>query len=152
MNQGAFFDTFHAVTDVQLLAANGVGFCADGMADLIGDMHDGIVTGIMYGGVHGAAAAVPHHDNKLYAQMLSGIFDAAKLKIADDVARHTDGKDFPDANHEDFFRDDPGVRAGDDDRVRLLTIFVGEDTDLLGDVALSFLCDKIFLIARHQAV
>ena len=152
MKQGAFFDTFYTVTDIQFLTADGVGFCADGMADLVGDMHDGIMTGIMYGGVHGAAAAVPHHDNKLYAQMLCGIFDAAQLKISDDISRHPNGEYFADAHHEYLLRDDPRVRAGDDDRVRLLTIFVGENTDLLGDVALSFLCDKIFLIARHQAV
>ena len=46
------------------------------------DMYDGIVTGVMDSGVHGTAAAVPHHDMISFTpRWLSGVFDAAQLKI-----------------------------------------------------------------------
>ena len=92
------------------------------------------------------------HHHQPTAQMTCRVLDAAQLVVVDDIARQPDDEQLPDARRENVLRDDPGVRAGDDDGVGGLAFGPGGQPDAAGDIAVTAFRIEIFEVARRQTI
>ena len=65
---------------------------------------------------------MPHDKDQAAAEMSGGVFNASKLVIIDDIACKTDHEKLTDTRRKDILRNDTRIRAGDNDRIRSLSV------------------------------
>ena len=152
MDAQALFDLLHTVPDVEAAGLVGVGLLSDGLLDLVRDVADIAGRLVVDGRIHRAAVGMAQHHHQPTAQMTCRVLDAAQLVVIDDVARQPDDEQFPDARRENVLRDDPGVRAGDDDGVGRLALGPCGHPDAAGNIAAPVLRVQVFQVARCQLV
>ena len=148
----ALFDRADAVPHIQAAGLVGVRLLADGLFDFVGDVLDVAIRLVMDGGIHGPAVGVAQHHDQAAAQVPGHILDAAQLVVVDDVACQPDDEQLPDACREDVLRDDPRIRAGDDNGIGRLALRPGGQPNAAGDIAASILRIQVFQVPCGQFV
>lgn len=127
-------DLSGSAKNIQMAGRERICLIADGFSDGIDDVADMAVRFAMERGLHGAAAGMAKDDDEGRFQMRYGILDGTELMGIDHVPCDADGEKLAKAAGEDDFRDDAGVRAGDDHGTGRLPAGQGE-TFLHGDVS-----------------
>lgn len=112
----------------------GIGFLADGFLNGVYDVADMAVCFAVKRSLHGSAAGMTKDDDEGRFQMGYGVLDGAELMGVDHISGDADGEKLTQTAGEDDFRDDAGVRAGDDDGSGSLPRGQGE-TSRCGDVS-----------------
>ena len=82
-----------------------------------------------YGGIYRTAMRVSENNDQLHPQVVCGVFDTAELMIIDHIAGDSNHEQISDPYLKNRFRNNSGIRAGNDQRKRLLPVHTGISAD-----------------------
>ena len=122
-------DLFDTVFHIQAAGAVRIRLVSDGKTDLICDVLNEAGRIMVNGSFDSAAAGVAKDNNQIGLQMFRRIFDAAQLMIVDHIAGDADHKQLTDSCGKNALRNHAGIRAGDHDRIGLLSFPAGPQPD-----------------------
>ena len=116
-------DAFRAAQHVALCRKQRIALAADRAADLRRQVRNVSVRMSRKRRLDRAAAGVSEQHDPFDAEMRRRILDAAELMQVQHIPRDADHKQLADAGVKDPFRNHARIRAADDDRIRMLSVF-----------------------------
>ena len=114
--------------DVQAAGDIRVALHADSFLNILRDKGDMPVRFVFERRADRAAAGMPEHEHELAAEMRNGVFHAADLMAVKYVPRNADDEQIADLGVKDLLRDHARIRAADHDRIRVLSVLRGVQT------------------------